>query len=378
MGHAGVVRLVEILGRLLVAGHLGVDVGVGPADHAHLGEGRTQLRSPQADITENGHDPHEQEVPELPQRLAVLDVLADLGRELEALPDLLTKEAVPHQVAGLNAEVLPLGALGRAQLRVVVTQRQTPEHHVPRLVLHHIRVQRLRQGILRVVADDTESGQGQPLNEYLHAEIRHVPPAVGDDVVEERLQVHIQGVHQLHFLVQVTAVHLDVARLVDHLRGRVELGVDVGHRLHDLRRADQRALLAVHELAEAPGLDVPAQFAATLLGHVVPPRGAVDRHDLVGHADRVGQVDIRAPVEPVAADPLAPSALVVEAQQLLPPTRVVEVEHGGRRRLDAPFGLEGEVRVGAGRARGHEAPFWVSLWRCRSRRYRFACLESGG
>src|SRR5271170_7905160 len=118
MRHARIVRrLVEILGSLLVRSHFGVDVGVGPTDHAHVREGLTQLGPPQADITENGHDPHEQEVPELPQRLAVLDVHADLGRELEALPDLLTEEAVPHEVAGLNAEVLPLGALRLAQLR---------------------------------------------------------------------------------------------------------------------------------------------------------------------------------------------------------------------------------------------------------------------
>ena len=118
---------------------------------------------------------------------------------------------------------------------------------------------------------------------------------------------------------QVPAVDLDVARLVDHLGGGVELGVDVGHGLHDLGRADQRTLLAVHELAEAPGLDVPAQLALALVGHLVPPVGAEERVDLVGHADGVGQVDLLAPVQPVAADPLAPGALVVEAQQLVPP-----------------------------------------------------------
>ncbi len=141
----------------------------------------------------------------------------------------------------------------------------------------------------------------------------------------------VQGIHQLHLLVQVAAVDLDVPRLVDDLRRRVELGVDVGDRLHDLRRADQRTLLAVHELAEAPCLDVPAQLAAALFGHVVPPLGAKDGVDLVGHADRVGEIDVRAPVEPVASDPLAPRALVVETEQLLPTTGVVEVEHGGRR-----------------------------------------------
>ena len=187
--------------------------------------------------------------------------------------------------------------LGLGQLRVVVAQRQAPEHHVARLVLHDVRVQRLGQRLLRVVADDAERGQRESLDEDLHAEIRHVPPAVGDDVVEQRLEIRVERVDQLHLLVQVAAVHLDVARLVDHLGGGVELGVDVGHGLHDLGRADQRSLLAVHELAEAPGLDVAAQLALALVGHLVPPLGAEERVHLVGHADRVGQVDLLAPVQ---------------------------------------------------------------------------------
>ena len=169
--------------------------------------------------------------------------------------------------------------------------------------------------------------------------------------------MRVERVDQLHLLVQVAAVDLDVARLVDDLGGGVELRVDVGHRLHDLGRADQRALLAVHELAEAPGLGVAAQLALALVGHGRPTTRC-RRSGMISSGMPTGlvEVDLLAPVEPVAADPLAPRALVVEAQQLVPPTRVVEVEHGGRRGLDAPLRVEGEVRVGDGRAGGHEAP----------------------
>ena len=74
--------------------------------------------------------------------LAVLDVLADLMREPEALPDLLAEEAVAHQVARVDAELLALVALGVGELRVVVAQREPAERHVAGLVLHHVRVDR--------------------------------------------------------------------------------------------------------------------------------------------------------------------------------------------------------------------------------------------
>src|ERR1700683_2630265 len=62
--HPDVALVVEVLGRLLVAGHLRVDVGIGKADHAHVLEGRAQLGAPQPDVTQDRHDAHEQEVAE--------------------------------------------------------------------------------------------------------------------------------------------------------------------------------------------------------------------------------------------------------------------------------------------------------------------------
>ena len=50
-----------------------------------------------------------------------------------------------------------------------------------------------------------------------------------------------------------------MASLVHHLGRRVVLGVDPGHGLHDLRGADERTLLAVHELRERPVLRLDAE-----------------------------------------------------------------------------------------------------------------------
>ena len=99
------------------------------------------------------------------------------------LPDLLAEEAVAHEVAGVDAELLALVALGLGQLRVVVAQRQPTEHDVARLVLHHVRVERLAQRLGRHVADEPERGEREALDDDLHAEVRHVPARVGDDVV---------------------------------------------------------------------------------------------------------------------------------------------------------------------------------------------------
>ena len=63
----------------------------------------------------------------------------------------------------------------------------------------------------------------------------------------------------LELLLHEAAVDLDVARLVHHLRGAVLLGLVPGHGVDDLRRREQRALLAVQELAELPGDRLVAQ-----------------------------------------------------------------------------------------------------------------------
>ena len=65
-------------------------------------------------------------------------------------------------------------------------------------------------------------------------------------------------------LVQVAAVDLDVARLVHHLGGAVELGLDPRHRVDDLRGREQRALLAVQELRQAASAMLPRGAACAI------------------------------------------------------------------------------------------------------------------
>ena len=107
----GQVLAVEFLGRRFVAGHLGVDIRVGESHDAHLLEGLADLGSPQPDVADDGHDASEEVDPELAEQLAVLYPLGGFGRQAEPLPHLLGHEAVPHPVARVDAELLPLVAL---------------------------------------------------------------------------------------------------------------------------------------------------------------------------------------------------------------------------------------------------------------------------
>ena len=93
-----------------------------------------------------------------------------------------------------------------------------------------------------------------------------------EDVVEDALQVLVDAVLAAELLVEVAGEHLDVARLVHHLRRRVVLGVDPRHGLDDARRAQQRALLAVHELREQRVLDLDRDLAPLLLAEVLHRR----------------------------------------------------------------------------------------------------------
>jgi hypothetical protein len=122
-------------------------------------------------------------------------------------------------------------------------------------VLHHVRIDRARQRIRRVVANEAERGQREPLDQHLHREVGHVPAAVAERVLQQRLQVDVQGIHEVELLVEIPAEHLDVAGLVDDLRRRVELRVDRRDGSDDLRRAHQRALLTVQNCENCHACD---------------------------------------------------------------------------------------------------------------------------
>ena len=151
-------------------------------------------------------------------------------------------------VAGLDHKVFALAALGVAQLRVIVAQRDAAKRHVARFVLHHIGVHCGGERMLCGIADALKRRQREALDQHLHAQIRHVPAAVGEHILEQRFQTRRDRVDQIEFFVQQARIHLDMARLVHRLRRRIKLGLDVGHHMHQLGRHHQRALLAMHEL----------------------------------------------------------------------------------------------------------------------------------
>ncbi len=153
-----------------------------------------------------------------------------------------------------------------------------------------------------------ECRERQPLDHDLHAEVRDVPAGVAKDVVEDALEVVVDAVLPAELLVEVAREHLDVPGLVHHLRGRVVLGVDPRHGLDDARGAQQRALLAVHELREHRVLELDRDLAPLLLAEVLHRRvvGFLERLEPDGAtraeltADLLG-IDVDRPVEVVVA-----------------------------------------------------------------------------
>ena len=203
-----------------------------------------------------------------------------------------------------------------ARALVVLLQREHAERDVARLVAHHVAQQLLEERLLRDVVHEAEGREREALDHDLHAHVRHVPARVAEHVVDEQLQVGVDGVVAFELRVEVAGEHLDVAGLVHDLGRRVVLGVDPRRRDDDLRRAEQRALLPVEELAHAPveRLDLELQ---PLLRHPSVRRasldssaircwknaaaGAISTRDLLG----VDVVDQSRSVEPFHCDVLA-------------------------------------------------------------------------
>ena len=93
-----------------------------------------------------------------------------------------------------------------------------------------------------------------------------------DDVVEQHLEVGVDRVVPRQLRVEVPGEDLDVAGLVHHLGRGVVLGVDPRHGLDDLRGADQRALLAVHELRQRPVLRLDPELDPLLVAPLLERR----------------------------------------------------------------------------------------------------------
>ena len=162
----------------------------------------------------------------------------------------------------------------------------------------------------------------QALDHDLHAQVGHVPPLVGDDVVEQQPQVGVDRVVARQLVVEVLGEDLDVPGLVHDLGGGVVLGVDPRDRLDDLGRAHERALLAVHELRQRPVLALHAELDPFLVtparqrgpAHVEAFTEAPVGHG-VGHHELL-LVDLGLPGEVGLAVPLRLLGLLVELLEL--------------------------------------------------------------
>ena len=158
-------------------------------------------------------------------------------------------------------------------------------------------------------------------------------------------EVRVDRIAGRHLLVEIAPEHLDVTRLVDHLRRRVVLGVDPRHGLDDARGTQQRALLAVEELARAVREVLHRVLHELLLAPLRDRRaGFVDERAHVLHAPVVLReldggafgIDVGRPVEVGRAVPLRGLRLLVElvergplALGVVPRERRVEAECDG-------------------------------------------------
>ena len=260
-------------------------------------------------------------------------------------------EPVTHAHGGLECELLAVLHLGVGHAVVDLFEGEHAEGHVAGFVAHDVAQELFEQRLLGELVQEAECGEGEALDHDLHTEVRHVPAAVVDDVVEQHPQVGVHLVAAAELLVQVPTEDLDVASFVDDLRARVQLGVVPRHRLDDLRGADERALLTMEELAELPvtALDTEVEplLVAPLRDRCADERVHVEpgAEDLLVQLHRLLDIDLGVPREIGAAVPLTDLGLLVQLAQRRPRERVVPREDRVGIVLDHVFDL---VRVGRG------------------------------
>ena len=148
---------------------------------------------------------------------------------------------------------------------------------VARFVAGDVGEQVLQQRLLGEVPHLAEGVQREPLDHDLHADELLHPVAGLERRVEDALQRRGDGMDVVELL-DVAREHLDVSRLVHRLRRRIELGIGVRHRVHELRRDHERSLLAVQELREPERRGALGELRGGLHGQRPPVRGLLDRH----------------------------------------------------------------------------------------------------
>ena len=336
---------VQIAGDFLILLGEQVEVLVGIVQHAHIGIGLLDLRTPQADIFHHRHDALEEERAEELVHLRLLSPFdAFLDRQAHHFIDFPGLETVPHVIAGLDQEFLALVALGLGQVRIIIAQGETTEGHMARLVFHDIGIDHLGQRVLGQVADRAESGQGQAFNDDLHGQIGKVPAAVAQGFIDQLAQRFGHRIGDAELLHQIL-VGLDVTGFIHHLSRGIEFGVEIGNGLDDLGGADQCGLLALHELRDIPGLGMTAELDAFLLRHLLPHRRPVQGNAFIGQLHRVFEIELERPVDPVDRIPLHVLALLVQVHERRAAIVVFEIECGVELLRNRPVLVEIRHRI---------------------------------
>ena len=145
-------------------------------------------------------------------------------------------------------------------------------------------------------------------------------------------------VGEVEFLVQQALVHLDVPRLIHHLRRGIELRLDVGHLLDDLRGANESALLSVQELRKVMSLRMAPQVCTLFVGQAFPNRRSKNREILVRQLLRIFRIKIERPIDTTAGIPLQLLALLVESVERFTAVLVLPLETALEVLGHEPFG----------------------------------------
>ena len=107
-------------------------------------------------------------------------------------------------------------------------------------------------------------------------------------------------------------------RLIDGLGRRIELGVGVRHRIHQLCGDHQGALLTVKKVAQAKARHPFLQLPYRLRAERAPVRGLFDRKaDPEGGGSQSSVIDRPLPVEVAFSDPLGLQGFNIQTAQLL-------------------------------------------------------------
>ena len=186
-----------------------------------------------------------------------------------------------------------------------------------RLVAPHIGENLFQQRFLGEIAHLAEAVEREPLDHDLHADELLGPVAGLQCAVEQTFEVRRDRPDHIELL-DVAREYLDMSRLIDGLSRRVELGVGMRHRIHELRGDHQGALLAMQKVAQAKARHPFLQLPYGLGTERAPVRGLFNRKaDSERRSSQRGVIERPLPVELAFSDPLRLQCFDVQAAQLL-------------------------------------------------------------